>query len=240
MNQLRSDLPPLPKQMRDLPIDKRGFCVPWFVDWVNGEPEFRAMDRYKLHRAVKERLCWVCGKPLWREMVFVIGPMCALNRVSSEPPSHRECAQFSARGCPFLSRPHMIRREDGIEPFAHNAAGIMVDRNPGATLLWFTYRYEVINSPSIPEAGARPGILFRLGRAFKVEWYAKGRAATREEVMESINTGLPLLQDANRRQGIPDELGDAEIARQLAQAVKLVPKDAPGCPRSVRQDFGQG
>lgn len=227
MGVIRAELPELPRNMRDLPVDKRGYPVPWFVDWVNGEPEFRAMDRRKLHRAVKERLCWVCGKPLWREMVFVIGPMCAINRISSEPPSHRECAQFSARGCPFLSRPHMVRREDGLpEGTNHNAVGIMVDRNPGATLLWFTYRYELVNSPAIPEAGARKGILFLLGRAFKVEWYCKGRAATRAEVMESINTGLPLLRETNRIQGIPDDEGEAEIGKHLAEAMKLVPKDA--------------
>jgi len=216
--------------MQDLPRDKRGYPVPWFVDWVNGEPEFRAMDRRKLLRAIRERLCWVCGKQLWREMVFVIGPMCAINRVSSEPPSHRECAQFSARGCPFLSRPHMVRREDGLGEFKHNAAGIMVDRNPGVTLLWFTYRYEVLRVPSIPEAGARPGLLFRLGRAFKTEWYAHGREAMREEVLESINTGLPLLYEANEKQGIDPVAGDAQIQRQLYEALKLAPKSALGSP----------
>lgn len=234
MGVVRPELPELPRMMRDLPLDKRGYPIPWFVDWIDGEPEFRAMDRRKLYRAVKERLCWVCGNPLWREMVFVVGPMCALNRVSSEPPSHRECAQFSARGCPFLSRPHMIRREDGLsEDILKNAAGIMVRRNPGSTLLWFTRRYEVIPVNAIPEAGARAGILFRMGRAFKTEWYCKGRPATRAEVLESITTGLPLLRDANRKQGIPDEDGDREITRLLAETMKHVPKDALGGPWSA-------
>jgi hypothetical protein len=225
MQVLRPHLPEVPRAMRHLPIDKRGFPVPWFVEWVNGEPEFRATSRAKLYRAIKERLCWVCGKELWREMVFVIGPMCSINKISSEAPSHRECAQFSARGCPFLSRPHMIRREDGTEGFNDKYAGIMVDRNPGVTLLWFTYRYEVVRVPAIPKADAREGILLQLGRAFKTEWYCKGRPATREEVMNSIETGLPLLREANRKQGIPDELGDAEIGRQLAEAMKLVPRE---------------
>jgi hypothetical protein len=38
----------------------------------------------------------------WR-WSFVVGPMCGINRNSAEPPSHKECAQWSARNCPFLS-----------------------------------------------------------------------------------------------------------------------------------------
>jgi hypothetical protein len=221
----RPELPELPRQMRELAVDKRGYPVPWFVEWINGEPEFRAMSRPKLLAAIRERRCWVCGGKLWREMVFVIGPMCALNRISSEPPSHRECAQFSARACPFLSRPHMIRREDGLPEDVHrNAAGIMIARNPGATLLWFTYRYEVLKVPEIKSAGSREGLLFKLGAAFRTEWYCKGRPATRAEVLESIDSGLPLLHEANEKE-IDPEAGRAEIARVYAEAMRLLPRD---------------
>lgn len=37
MGIMRPELPELPRQMRDLKMDKRGYPVPWFVDWVNGE-----------------------------------------------------------------------------------------------------------------------------------------------------------------------------------------------------------
>jgi hypothetical protein len=47
--------------MSDLPVDERGFPVPWFVAWFDGKPEFRAMDGLKWIRAVREHLCWVCG-----------------------------------------------------------------------------------------------------------------------------------------------------------------------------------
>ena len=221
-NGVRPELPALPQFMEDLPVDKRGYPVPWFVDWIKGEPEFRAMDGRKLKRAINEKLCWVCGKKLFEEKIFVIGPMCAVNRISSEPPSHRQCAEFSAMGCPFLSRPHMVRREDGMEN-KKPPPGFMIERNPGVTLLWYTRRYELMNSAHIPEAGAHAGILFKLGRAFKAEWYAHGREATRAEVMESIQSGLPLLYEANDRQGRGIE-GRREIDKQLAEALKLVPR----------------
>src|SRR5258708_35755545 len=111
MSQLKTT-EPLPSRMLSLPIDDRGYVVPWFVDWIDGKPEFRAMDGKKFVRAVREKLCWVCGERLGRYMTFVAGPMCGINRTSSEPPSHLECARWSARNWPFLSNPEMIRRID--------------------------------------------------------------------------------------------------------------------------------
>lgn len=78
------DLESLPVRMRTLPIDERGYPVPWFVAWVDGKPEFRAMDPNKFRRAIKEKLCWVCGNQLGVYMVFVAGCMCGINRTSTE------------------------------------------------------------------------------------------------------------------------------------------------------------
>src|SRR6266576_2639290 len=166
---LRSDVAEPPRFMQKLPIDKRGYPVPWFVQWINGEPEFRAMDKMKFRKAVNDRLCWNCGNPLFSEEVFVIGPMCAVNRISSEPPSHRECAEYAAKNCPFLSKPQMHRRKDGIEILP--SAGVMVERNPGVTLLWYTKRHAIQTIHGQPGAG--DGILFQLGRPFRLDWYCR-------------------------------------------------------------------
>lgn len=106
----------LPERMADLPVDDRGYPVPWFVAWHDGKPEFRAMDPAKFARAIKEKRCWVCGERLGVNLCFVAGPMCGINRTSSEPPSHLMCARWSAQNCPFLSNPRMVRREDVGEP----------------------------------------------------------------------------------------------------------------------------
>jgi hypothetical protein len=64
VKQLRSELEALPSRMLSLPVDDRGYVVPWFVDWIDGKPEFRAMNPEKWIRAIKNKLCWVCGERL--------------------------------------------------------------------------------------------------------------------------------------------------------------------------------
>lgn len=45
IKQLRSELEELPSRMKTLPVDDRGYVIPWFVAWHEGNPEFRAMGR---------------------------------------------------------------------------------------------------------------------------------------------------------------------------------------------------
>jgi ferredoxin len=207
--------------MERLPIDKRGYPVPWFVDWINGEPEFRAMDMQKFRRAVNDRRCWTCGKQLYAEEVFVIGPMCAVNRISSEPPSHRECAEYAAKNCPFLSKPQMHRRSDEtIDAMKQKGAGVMIERNPGVSLLWYTRRHMLLTVRNRPGAG--DGLLFQLGRPFKTEWYCRGRPATRAEVLESMESGIPLLRAQAEKHDGP--AATAHLEHQITQAYRLLPQ----------------
>jgi hypothetical protein len=185
--QLRSDLEPLPIRLKNLPV-YRGYPVPWFVQWMENRdgrfPEFRAMDFNKFKLAIRMKLCWVCGEPLGRFMTFVAGPMCGINRTSAEPPCHLECAEWSARNCPFLSKPQMERRDGGMEG---ESAGHMIRRNPGVTLLWTTRGYSLFSD------GAG-GVLLQMGEPTSLQWFAMGKPATRAQVEESIRTGLPHLE----------------------------------------------
>src|SRR4051794_7295681 len=104
------------------------------------------MDAEKLALAHNQKRCWVCGEPLGAFKTFVIGPMCAINRTSAEPPSHRECAEFSARTCPFLTKPRMRRNEKAL-PEERTCLGFMIERNPGVTLLWITKKYTPFKAP---------------------------------------------------------------------------------------------
>ncbi len=211
--QAKQNMETLPVRMRDLPLDERGYTVPWFVDWIDGKPEFRAMDLRKFVRAIKEKLCWVCGSRLGVNLCFVAGPMCGINRTSSEPPCHAECGRWSAQNCPFLSNPRMVRREDEqTAEMAGNVAGFAIRRNPGVSMLWFCRDYSVFDD-------GRGGKLINMGEPDKVEWWAEGRIATREEVQRSIDSGLPALEAMART-----EKGAMEVlVRTTEQFQKWLP-----------------
>ncbi len=86
---------------------------------------------------------------------------------------------------------------------AVSGAGIMIPRNPGVTCLWNCRGYELV-----PDNGS---YLFRIANPAKVEWWTQGRRATKAEVVESINTGLPTLLEMARSEGVKavDELNHA-------------------------------
>lgn len=179
---------PIPERIKSLSLGPNGYPVPWFVAWVGEKPEFRAMDPVKLVRAVRESRCWVCGQRMTREKSFVIGPMCAVTRTNAEPPSHPECALYSVRACPFLTRPHMVRRENDLPEGAGFSAGLAIKRNPGCCAIW-TRAGAVDFFPDRPTGG----ILFKIGEPTSVTWWCEGRPATRDEVLDSIESGIPLL-----------------------------------------------
>ena len=218
MTTMKLDLEPLPSRLLKLPIDARGYPVPWFVAWVPGPdgvdvPEFRAMDAQKFVRAVKEKRCWVCGDVLGKWLTFPIGPMCAITRTISEPPSHQECAEWSVRNCPFLSTPNMTRRDRHLPEEHHDLAGVSILRNPGVALVWVTRDWYIY-----PDPNGQP--LFNIGKPEATMWYSHGRDATRDEVMASIESGLPILQEAAATDG---DQAVKELEAMTKRALELLP-----------------
>lgn len=221
MSELRPELPrPIPDRIARLPVS-RGYPVPWFVTWLkdgepcergDGEPDFRVITSGTIHEAVTQKRCWVCGEKLGKYMSFVIGPMCAVNLNTAEPPSHTECADWSARACPFLTRPHMKRNEGKALPDgAGDASGIMLRRNPGVALVWTTTSYRI-------RSDGQGGVLFQIGKPRDTRWYCEGRPATRAEVQHSIDTGLPALEELAAAEGALDVL-----RREVDRAETLLP-----------------
>jgi hypothetical protein len=192
---LHPGIEPPPPRMAGLPLH-RGYPVPWFVTFMDGVPEFRCMDGRKWVQAVREKLCWVCGWPLGTRLAFVAGPMCGLNRTSAEPPCHLECARYSARNCPFLSKPQMVRRENDM-PEEGVLSPYAIMRNPGVTLVWITRSYSLFGD-------GHGNHLIEMGEPDATEWYALGKPATRAQVEESVRSGLPAVAGQCR--------GDADLA----------------------------
>jgi hypothetical protein len=202
----------MPAAVAALPRDKHGRPVPWFVAWIDGAPDFRVIRPRGIADAYHLQLCWVCGERRDHRAAFVIGPMCAVNRVSAEPPSHLECATFSALTCPFLTTPNMRRRDRGKPANTVDPAGVMLTRNPGAALVWLTRTWRRVAVPN--------GHLFDVGEPLDVWWFAQGRPATRGEVLASIESGLPVLQGTARAEG---KQAVAALDRMHRRALRLVP-----------------
>jgi hypothetical protein len=190
-----------PLRIANLRREARGYYVPWFVHWPEGgEPDFRVIGSGKFVRAIKENLCWVCGQPRGRYAAFVIGPMCAVNRTSAEPPCHRDCAIYSARACPFLTRPKMRRNEKDLPPETINEdgstktmGGITIARNPGVALVWVTRGWRVLRVFN--------GHIIKFDDPEETRWYCEGRPATRDECLKSIDSGLPILMELAQAEG---------------------------------------
>lgn len=213
MPTLRDDLEPLTARLARLAIDDRGYPVPWFVAWVLGKPDFRVIDTPKFGRAVKERLCWVCGQPLGRWLAFPIGPMCAITRTTSEPPCHFECASWSVRNCPFLVNPSRSRDETNLPTDHVTAAGHPLSRNPGVVCLWLTRSFDVFQV----ESGTK-GVLITIGDPAQVTWWREGREATVEEVETSVQGGFPALLAMAKQQG---DFAVEALGRQYRLAERL-------------------
>jgi len=188
-NPLRDGLPELPPKMRGLPIDERGYPVPFFVAIIDGKPDHRVADPRAQKACVEHNRCWICGGPLGRFRAFVIGPMCMVTETSGEPPSHLECAEYAVKACPFLARPKAKRREAGMPENLQAPAGVFIQRNPTAAGIWVT----VTGGPFRAQLG-KPGVLFDIGTPHAVQWYFEGGPATRAQVEASIDSGRVELE----------------------------------------------
>lgn len=192
---LRPDVAKLmPNRMLTRPVDHRGYPVPWFVNQkdADGQWEFRALDPNRYVQAIKQKRCWICGHPLGRYLAFAVGPMGGVNRISAEPPQHTECAMFAVKTCPFMLLPKAKRREANLpEVTRHEAA---LTRNPGVVLIWTTLSYQVIREPG--------AFLFRMSAPESLSFWREGRPATRDEILESVKSGAPILREAAQKDGI--------------------------------------
>lgn len=189
----------IPPRMRARQIDRRGYSVPWFVEYINGEPDFRVIDSEKHLRALKHRLCWLCGEKLGRRVTFVIGPMCLVNRNTSEPGSHLDCAEYAAKGCPFLTLPSAKYRDANLPGGERTMPVGALDHNPGAMVLYTCRDWQpyIARDPS-----GRASVLLRLGEPETVTFWHKGRLATRTESLDAIERGLPKLEAIAEAEGL--------------------------------------
>ncbi len=199
-----SRFPNAPLRIGRLSVDHRGIPVPWFVSWRDGKPLFPVIDGAKLTVAWSDELCWVCGEKLGSYRAWVMGPMSVIEGATPEPPSHKECAEFSACNCPHLST-HTAKYSEKYSDSPNYVPQENISKiRSCVTAIWTTKR-----------RGATPfqagkGLLFALENPTRIEWYAHGRAATSCEIQDAIAIVLPTLKRTAEAQG-----RKAEFERRL-------------------------
>jgi hypothetical protein len=63
-------------------------------------------------------------------------------------------------------------------------------------------------------------MIFKIGPPTRIEWFAEARPATRAEIVASVRSGLPALEDMAREDGV--EACQA-LERQVIALMELVP-----------------
>jgi hypothetical protein len=92
----------IPKFLSHLPVF-HGMPVPFTFAWHEGVPDFKVLDLAKVAVCLQNHLCGTCGRKLGVYCYFIGGPASRQNRLFTDPPMHRACAQFSTQVCPFLN-----------------------------------------------------------------------------------------------------------------------------------------
>jgi hypothetical protein len=122
----------IPRLMRNLPKDSRGYPVPVtaFRD-KNGKPHFAVNDSAVRTDIIIHDRCPICGNKLSERLWFVGGPLSAFNPDGAyiDPAMHYECMKYALQVCPYLAAPSYTRRIDDktIKPDTIPDAVVFVD-----------------------------------------------------------------------------------------------------------------
>ena len=191
--EIRQSLLPLPRELVGRPIDHRGFPVPWFVTnkTKDDQWDFVHVSQTRINEAIRNSKCFVSGEKMGKFAAFVVGPMCTINRIASDPPCKPSVGDWSAMHCPFLSNPS-AKRPGGEDAFkGSSVGGVPIAANPGVTAVWVTRHWGM----SMQER------LFQFGEPERVTWYHKGRLATVAEAREGFEAGAQRLMDMAEKEG---------------------------------------
>lgn len=95
----------IPFRLSRRPRDARGLVIP-YAQYIkpDGTPDYRVMDDALVGKAVRRRLCGLCGDKMRGDVWFIGGPKCVTNGYFHDPAMHRECALHALQACPHLAR----------------------------------------------------------------------------------------------------------------------------------------
>jgi hypothetical protein len=183
---------PLPKRMRALAKDSRGYPVPYIVMRdLKGTPFFAINDSVRHLKTVLEKRCPICGNKLEKPYWFVGGP-----RSASDPRGcyldsamHHDCMTYALQVCPYLALPKYLGRVDAarVDPAAlPGGLGIFLDTTqiPERPKLFVAVAARSFTTTP----GTMPGSLYLWpARPYEaVEYWQHGRRLTETEAKEAL------------------------------------------------------
>ena len=134
----------IPEYLAHLPVDKRGYPIPYFVPIVDGEAEFKYGDPHKVDICLKYNKCWVCGRKIKLPAYVITGPVGRKNNVVSDLPMHERCARYSLIICPhmYIEKTKRFTDDDEGNDMLH------VHGKPSEIYLIRIDKFKVIRAPS--------------------------------------------------------------------------------------------
>lgn len=139
----------IPPFLSHLKVDHRGYPVPFFVQWIDGRPDFRLLDVGKWKICMDNRLCSICGLKLPKDFhYFIAGPQGLKNKTSTDTPMHHDCAMFSIEACPHLYYGKADRRSGDAnyqKAIDYSGDRHMIFEKPEEIYLVKSDKYKAIN-----------------------------------------------------------------------------------------------
>jgi hypothetical protein len=190
---------PVPKLMRTLSRDPRGYPIPWIVliD-ANKLAQFTINDVRRTEEARRKRLCAICGKRMGiGQSWFIGGSRCFLHPRGGflDGPTHYYCGAYALQVCPFLAARSYARRIDDAK------------LGEGAIPDGMELRREDFMMPRLPER-------FGFGRSDSWHWQ---RTGDRQELgIFIVNTWSYIEWWRNGEECPPPDSGIAPSDQEMA------------------------
>lgn len=118
----------------------------------------------KRRQCAVQRLCWICGQPLFDVLAFIGGPKSAEHRIFADAAMHVECAVYTVQVCPFIADPNYQRRAFEHLGTAHPGQD---SAKPDRSCVFVTNDYKIAKTTG--------GWLFHPAPAKEIQWWKDGK-----------------------------------------------------------------
>lgn len=190
---------PVPERMEHLPLDHRGYPVPFNVAHdKDGKPLFAVNNPEKEMKCLTELRCPICGGDLHDEdpnvgMWFVGGPLSALVPGGSylALPGHEECTRYAMKVCPYMAAPRygapigMHQLPEGMKGYDPSTPGLA--QRPAVHVRVHAFSYSVSGRQG--PVGNLEFILTPIKPFIDMDFWRHGEKISKREAQTLIRAG---------------------------------------------------